>query len=94
MKTLQTIGAIIAMIFNAGSMLSMWVFAAASLANNKSEASYERVKLWVINFSLFSLAGIGVGIWLLLRKRHGWSVGAALLPAFVMLATFIYLVSR
>ena len=82
------------MIFTAGSTLTMWVFAAASLANNKSEASYERVKLWVLNFSLFSLAGIGVGIWLLVQKRHGWSVGASLLPAFVMLVTFVYLLSR
>ena len=82
------------MIFNAGSMLTMWVFAAASLANNTSEASYERVKLWVLNFSLLSLAGIGVGIWLLVRKRHGWSAGASLLPAFVMLVTFVYLLSR
>ena len=94
MKPLQTISAITAMIFTAGSMLTMWAFAAASLANNTSEASYERVKLWVLSFSLFSLAGIGVGIWLLVRKRHGWSVGASLLPAFVMFVTFVYLLNR
>ena len=82
------------MIFTAGSTLTMWVFASASLANNQSEASYERVKLWVLSFSLLSLAGIGAGIWLLVRKRYGWSVGASLLPAFAMLVTFIYLLNR
>lgn len=90
MHILKTIGSIAAMIFTAGSMLSMWVFSAASLANNSSEASLHRVKLWLLNFSLLSCAGIAAGIWLLVRKRYGWSAGAALLPAAFMLAALLW----
>ena len=89
MNVLKTIGAIAAMIFTAGSTVTMWTFAAASLANNTSEASLQRVKLWVMNFSLLSLAGIGVGIWLLAGKRYALSAGMSLLPAA---ARFIALV--
>lgn len=94
MNVLQTIGAIAAMIFTAGSTVTMWVFAAASLANNKSAESLARVKLWVLNFSLLSLAGIGVGIWLLVSKRYGLSMGVSLLPAAVMLAAFVWQIIR
>lgn len=90
MKVIQTIGSIAAMIFTAGSMVTMWVFAAASLANNTSEASCQRVKLWVINFSLFSLVGVGAGIWLLVGKRYALSTGVSLLPAAVMFTTLVW----
>ena len=93
MHILKTIGSAAAMIFTAGSMLTMWVFAAASLANNTSEASLQRVKLWVLNFSLLSCAGIAAGIWLLFRKRYGWSAGVALFPAAFMLATLLWKVA-
>ena len=94
MKLLQTIGCIAAMIFTTGSMLTMWVFAAASLANNKSEASLLRVKLWVLNFSLCCLVGIGISIWRLMGKRYGLSAGAALLPAAVMFIAFVWQIAR
>lgn len=94
MNILQTIGAIAAMIFTAGSTLTMWAFAAASLANNKSEESLHRVKLWVLNFSLLSAAGICVGIYLLVSKRYGLSIGVALLPAAVMLIALVWQIAR
>ena len=90
MKVLQTIGAISAMLFTAGSMLTMWVFAAASLANNTSDASYQRVKFWVISLSLLSLVGISIGIWLLVGKRYALSTGVSLLPAAVMLSALVW----
>jgi hypothetical protein len=93
-NVLKTIGSIAAMFFTAGSTLAMWVFAAASLANNTSEASLQRVKLWVLNFSLCSAAGIAIGIWLLCQKSYGWSTGISLLPAIAMGGTFIYLITR
>ena len=91
MKALQTLGAIAALIFTAGSTITMWAFAAASLANNTSEASYERVKLWVISFSLLSLTGIIAGIWLLLRKRYALSASLSLLPSAAMFITLVWL---
>ena len=94
MKVMQTIAAIAAMIFTAGSTLTMWVFAAASLANNTSDASYQRVKLWVISFSLFSLAGIGAGIWLLIGKRYALSIGVSLLPAGAMFIALVWQLIR
>ena len=93
MHILKTIGSIAALIFTAGSMVTMWVFAAASLANNTSEASLQRVKLWVLNFSLFCCAGIAAGIWLLVQKRYGWSAATALVPALAMLATLLWKVA-
>ena len=90
MKVLQTVGAISAMLFTAGSMLTMWVFAAASLANNTSDASYQRVKLWVISLSLLSLVGISIGIWLLVGKRYALSTGVSLLPAAVMFSALVW----
>jgi hypothetical protein len=89
----QTIGSIAAMIFTAGSMLAMWVFAAASLAN-ASPDSVQRVKMWVINLSLYCLAGIGVGIRLLVQKRCGWSTCISLLPAATMLLILLWRVYR
>lgn len=94
MKVLQTIGAIAAMIFTAGSMVTMWVFAAPSLANNTSDASYQRVKLWVITLSIMSLAGIGAGIWMLVGKRYALSIGASLLPAIVMFLALVWQLVR
>ena len=94
MKIIPTIGAIAAMLLTAGSTVTMWVFAAASLANNTSEASLHRVKLWVLNFSIFSLAGIGAGIWLLVRKRHALSIGISLLPAAAMLIALVWQIIR
>lgn len=93
MHILKTIGSVATMIFTAGSMLTMWVFAAASLANNTSEASLHRVQLWVLNLSLFCCTGIAAGIWLLVRKHYGWSAGVALLPAAFMLATLLWKVA-
>lgn len=90
-RQLAVVGAIAAMIFTAGSTLTMWVFSAAALANNQSEESLRQVELWVASFSLLSMAGIGVGIWLLRRKRPGRSALASLLPAAVMAATLLYL---
>ncbi len=94
MKVIPTIGAIAAMMLTAGSTVTMWVFAAASLANNTSEASLQRVKLWVHNFSLLSLVGTGVGIWLLVRKRYALSVGISLLPAAAMFIAFVWQIIR
>lgn len=94
MSALKTIGTIFAMIFTTGSMVTMWIFAAASLANNTSDASYQRVKLWVLNFSIFCVAGIASGIWLLLRKRYAWSAGASLLPAAVMFVALVWQLIR
>lgn len=93
MHVLKSIGSIATMIFTAGSMVTMWVFAAASLANNTSEASLQRVKLWVLNFSLLCCAGIAAGIWLLVQKRYGWSAMTALLPAIAMLGTLLWKVA-
>ncbi len=90
MNIFKTIGAIAAMIFTTGSMLTMWVFAAASLANNKSDESLNTVKLWVFNLSLLCVIGISVGIWLLIQKRYGLSTGVSLLPAVVMFAALIW----
>jgi hypothetical protein len=94
MKTLATVGAIASMMFTAGSALTMWVFAAASLANNTSDASYKRVKLWVINFSLLSLIGIGAGIWLLVKKRQTLASSVSLLPAAAMFIAFVWQIIR
>lgn len=94
MNTLKTIGCITAMIFTAGSMVTMWVFIAASLANNKSEASLHGAKLWVLNLSLLCLVGIGVGIWLLVAKRYALSTGASLLPAAAMFMALVWQLVR
>lgn len=94
MNRIQTIGSIAAMIFTVVSMLAMWVFSAASLANNKSEESLHRVKLWVISFSILSLVGIGVGIWLLMGKRYALSTGVSLLPAGVMFIALVWQLIR
>lgn len=93
MNILKTIGSVAAMIFTVGSMLTMWVFAAASLANNTSEASLHRVQLWVLNLSLLCCSGIAAGVWLLMRKRYGLAAGIALLPAAFMLATLLWKVA-
>lgn len=93
-KVLLTVCSITAMIFTAGSMVTMWAFSAASLANNTSEESLHRVKLWVLNFSLLSIAGIAAGIWLLCRHRPGWSSLVSVLPAVAMGGTLLYLVVR
>jgi hypothetical protein len=94
MNKIQTIGSIAAMIFTAGSMVTMWTFAALSLANNKSEESLHRVKLWVLNFSLLCLVGIGIGIWLLVQKRYALSTGVSLLPAAVMFIALVWQIIR
>ena len=94
MNILQSIGAIASMIFTAGSMVTMWVFSAAALANNTSEESLRQVKLWVAGFSVLSVVGIGVGIRLLYMHRPGWATIISLLPAIVMGGTLIYLVNR
>jgi len=94
MSTLQNIGAVASMIFTAGSMVTMWVFSAASLANNTSEESLRQVKLWVLAFSVLSVVAIGVGIWLLYMHRPGWSTIVSLLPAIVMGGTLVYFLVR
>jgi hypothetical protein len=94
MNALQRIGAVASMIFTAVSMLTMWVFSAASLANNTSEASLREVKLWVLYFSVLSLAGIGVGIWLLYLHRPGRATIVSLLPAIVMGGTLVHFLVR
>lgn len=88
------LGAIAAMIFTAGATATMWVFAAAALANGTSDASYQRVKLWVLNFSILSLVGIGVGIWLLLDRRYALSAGVSLLPAAAMFSALLWQIGR
>ena len=93
MNILQTIGAIAAMIFTVGSMLTMWVFAAAGCANATPE-SIHRVKIWVINLTIFCLAGIGVGIWLLIKKHYAWSTFLTLLPAATMLSILVWNLCR
>lgn len=94
MNALRAIGTIAVMIFTAGSTIAMWGFAAASLANNTSDASYQRVKLWVISFSLLSVIGISAGIWLLVGRRYILSASASLLPAVVMFLTLVWLLIR
>lgn len=93
MKVLQIIGAIAAMIFTAVSTVTMWIFAAASLANANPD-SIQRVKIWVLNFSLLSFSGIGIGIWLLVGKRYGLSSGVSLLPAAVMFIALFWQIIR
>lgn len=89
MNLLRTIASIAAMIFTAGSMFTMWVFAAAGCANATHE-SIHRVKIWVINLTLCCLAGIGVGIWLLVKKHYTWSTCITLLPAATMLFILLW----
>ncbi|MCP5558990.1 MAG: hypothetical protein H7A55_14695 [Verrucomicrobiaceae bacterium] len=94
MKALQITGSIAAMIFTFGSMLAMWIFAAASLANTTSDASYQRVRLWVVGFSAFAVIGISVGIWLLVGKRYALSTSVSLLPAAVMFIALVWQLIR
>ena len=94
MNVLHNLGAITGMIFTMGSMLTLWVFSAASLANNTSADSLQRVKLWVLCLSLYCMAGIAAGIWLLCIQRSGWATVASLLPAASMAALLLYLVLR
>lgn len=94
LRVLAILGAVAAIIFTIGSMLTMWVFAAAGLANTSDPAETARVGRWVLGFSLFCAAGIGVGGWLLWRRRPGWSAAASLTPAAAMFGTLVYLLVK
>lgn len=77
------------MLFTVFSTVTMWVFSAAAVANADA-ASIQRVKLWVMGFSSFSLVGLLAAVWLLRMKRHGQAAGIALLPSIVMGGTLLY----
>lgn len=94
MNVLALVSAITAMVITTVSILTLWVFSAASLANNTSEAAQHQVKLWLLGLSLYAVAGIALGIWLLSIQRAGWATISALLPAVSMTALFLYFVSR
>lgn len=83
-----------AMIFTACSMATMWVFAAAGLANTSDPAEVQRVGWWVLGFSLLCAAGIATGIGFLWRGCTGRSVLASLAPSAVMLCTLVYLLVK
>ena len=93
MNVLKAAGAILAMVFTAGATLTMWVFSAAALAN-ANDASYQRVRLWVIGFSLLALAGIGAGIWMLMDRRYALSAVVSLVPAAVMCLALVWQLVR
>lgn len=90
LRVLGISGAVAAMIFTAGSMVTMWVFSAAALANNTDPAAAHEVGWWVSGFSLLCVAGIGGGIWLVIRGCRGWSAGVSLFPAVVMFLALVY----
>lgn len=89
-RVLGILGAVAAMIFTIVSMATMWVFSAASLANNTDPAAAREVGWWVLGFSLLCVAGVGAGIWLVIRGRPGWSAGTSLFPAAVMFLALVY----
>ncbi len=94
MKVPQITMAIASMIFTLGSMATMWVFSAASLANNTSAEALRQVKTLALIFSLLSVSGIALGIWLLCRRRPGWASVVAVFPSLVMGGLLVYFLLR
>jgi hypothetical protein len=88
------LGALGAMAFTAVSMVTMWVFAAAGLANTSDPEEVRRVGMWVLGFSVLCAAGVGVGVWLLWRGNVVHSALASLAPSAVMFMTLVYLLVR
>ena len=88
MRSLLPAAAVVAMICTVLATLTAVVFC-MGMGANATPAAIRALKLWMAGLSLLGVGGIVVGIFLMRAGQHGRATGAAILPAVVMLITFI-----
>lgn len=74
----------IAAMLATGMVLLVMLVCCMAMGANASPSEIRSLKLWMMSFTVMSLVGIVVGVFLLRLGQPEWSVGASILAAAVM----------